>query len=177
MTWREPKMIAPPGVIEAAQVTLDVGDPGKVAIAFMGSTNSPGPPYPKLPFCSPPSADVNCLVNDLDQSVNFGPVPGYENTTWNGYVAVTTNALSHNPTFLAAPVNDPSDPLERGVCGPLRCQAGYDFIDIVIAPDGVPYASFVDACAKTCDALGNGVIGTLDGGPSLRSERHDHGGA
>ena len=40
--WSTPRMIAPPGVRETNFPTIDVGDPGKIAITFPGSTSTAG---------------------------------------------------------------------------------------------------------------------------------------
>jgi hypothetical protein len=40
--WSTPLMIAPPGVHEVDFPTIDVGDPGRVAISFPGTTSSAG---------------------------------------------------------------------------------------------------------------------------------------
>jgi hypothetical protein len=40
--WSTPLMIAPPGVHEVDFPTLDVGDPGKIAITFPGTTSTEG---------------------------------------------------------------------------------------------------------------------------------------
>ncbi len=41
-TWGKPMMIGPPGLKEAALSTIDVGAPGKVAIAYLGREESAG---------------------------------------------------------------------------------------------------------------------------------------
>ena len=149
--WTEPVVANAPGLDEANLATLTVGDPGKVAIAYYGSTNSP---FPKCKSeCS--SAD-------------------YVETTWNGYLTISPDALSDNPTFITGTINDPKDPLVRGVCGPGRCKSVFDFIDVTIGPDGIPYAAFVDDCMKDCTVFTpdesdyEGVMTKLVGGPRLR---------
>lgn len=151
-TWSRPLMVAAPGVKEVNLPTLDVGAPGKVAIGYVGSTNSP---YAK---CAP-----QCSADH------------YKDTTWNGYITMTVDALSKSPTFYSAPVNDPRDPFTRGRCDfdSGRCGSMLDFMDIEISPNGQPYAVYVDACLVTCPPGGPpdgqaGVVGTLAGGPSLR---------
>lgn len=142
--WSTPIMVAPPGVNETDLPSIDVGAPGKVAIAYYGTSNSPG-----------------------------GTFQGsYTNTTWNGYMTITTGALSSTPLFFSAPLNDPSDPFHRGRCGPGRCGAVFDFIDVVVGPNGTAYSSFVDTCVGGCKTGGSndgaaGVMGNLVGGPSL----------
>jgi hypothetical protein len=146
-TWSKPMMIAPPGVTQAALPALAIAPgqpPGRIAFLFMGSTNAPTEPYPR--------------------------VEGrYERVRWNAYLGLTVNALDPNPVLYAAPVNDPHDPLVKGMCAPVRCQAEYDFIDVEVGFDGLPWAVMVDACFQgTCNALGEDVVGRLVGGPSLR---------
>jgi hypothetical protein len=150
--WSKPMMVGAPGVNEVTLPTLDIGDPGKVAIAYMGSTNSP------FRKCRP-----DCTSGD------------YSKTEWNGYITMTANALATSPTFYSGTANSLDDPLYRGRCDfSNRCSPILDFIDIEISPDGTPYAAFVDACTATC-ALGttpsntsDAVVGRLVGGPPLR---------
>lgn len=154
LTWSDPRMVAPPRLNEAALPTLDVGAPGKVAIAYMGTGNSPGgPPFP----------------GERQGSKDDTMREGYEGVTWNGYITMTTAALEEDPVFFTATVNDPGDPLVVGTCGPGRCARAGDFFDVVIGPDGVPSAAFVDACVvDRCVLVGEGIVGRLVGGPSLR---------
>lgn len=159
--WSKPMMIAPPGVNETNLPSLDVGSVGKVAIAYMGTENSPGMnkkgEWPNQGGCS---ALTSCPSGDE-----------YEKTTWNAYMTVTTNALADRPVFYSATVNDKDDPIKRGRCGPGRCDTTiYDFIDITIAPDGQVWSSWVDACTIVCtdpkatsNAGNDGLIGRLMG--------------
>jgi hypothetical protein len=144
-TWSQPLMIGPPGLTEANLPAIDIGDDGKVAITYMGSTNAPGGEAPT------------------------GSGPAYAKATWNGYITMTVDALADDPLFFTAPVNDPADPFVKGGCGVGRCQQVFDFIDVVIAPDGTPYTSMVDGCPRrgACPSLGQGVVGRLVGGPPL----------
>jgi hypothetical protein len=167
-TWGRPVMVGGPDLDEAQLPSIAVGDPGRVALLYMGTTSSPGPPY--------------CVRTTLDACVNADGSPGrppadYAATTWNGYMAISTDALSQRPTFTTATVNEPSDPLVRGICGPVRCQQAYDFLKVVIAADGTPWGSFVDACtadpAAACPPLGKGVAAHLVGAPSLIGSRAD----
>lgn len=147
VTWSEPMMIAAPGVNEAALPSVDAGAPGRIAIAYMGTKDSPWPG----------SAD-------------------YEGVGWNGYITMTTKALKDDPTLLTATVNDPADPLVVGSCGPFRCRNTANFFDVAIGPDGTPWAAFVDECVvdePRCDSFpgitpSEGIVGRLVGGPSLR---------
>jgi hypothetical protein len=147
-TWSQPMEIGPPGLKEADLPSLEVGGVGKVAQAYMGSTNSPGAPWKSSK---------------------------YQKTTWNGYMTETTNALDKNPVFYTASVNNPKDPMVRGTCGPDRCLPVYDFIDVAIDPNGGVWGSFVDGCTAFCvttptsaNNASLGVVGRLVGGPSLK---------
>ncbi|MFN2595032.1 MAG: sialidase family protein [Actinomycetota bacterium] len=168
--WGKPMMIGAPGIKEATLPSLTIGADGKIAAVYYGSTNSPGKPFPESKDCKPDPAKCFKALFFLNP-----PDPKrYEDVTWNGYMTVTADALAKHPKFYSASINDPSDPFVRGTCGPIRCKAVYDFIDVVIDRQGRPWASYVDACVTTCVTKGpndvgdEGVVGTLVGGPSLR---------
>jgi hypothetical protein len=148
-SFTKPIMVGPPGLKEAWGPTLDIGATGKIALAYLGSTNAPGGESP------------------------IGRGPAYtEEVTWNGYITTTVNALSKKPRFFTTSLNPFSDPIGRGECSPVRCGAQGDFIEVVIDPDGRPWTSMVDACpapGKVCGSTGGpGFVGTVDGGPKLR---------
>ena len=157
-TWSKPVMIGAPGLTETNLPQIDARGVGKVAIVYYGSTNSP---FPK------------CKL-DCEN-------PTYKNTTWNGYITISATALDKNPTFYTGVVNDPADPLVRTECGPGRCQQVFDFIDVEIGYDGIPYGAFVDSCMPSpdkgqpgCTAATpgegdyEGLMSKLVGGPSLK---------
>lgn len=146
-TWSAPKMVAPPGVTETNIPTIASGAPGTVAVLYMGSTVEYG--Y---------------------RSRNYGKAG------WNGYITVSTSALSADPVFTTTTANPLTDPLVRGTCGPSRCQNVFDFLDIIVAPDGRVWATFVDTCTGPCS--GNRSAASTDGkeaatplviGPNLRT--------
>ncbi|HJR44098.1 MAG TPA: sialidase family protein [Actinomycetota bacterium] len=165
-SWGKPMMIAPPGLKEGNLPGLDVGDPGKIAVVYMGSENSPFKPNGNWE-----SPECTLVEDQLGQCGD----PRYKNTTWNGYMTISDNALDDDPLFYTATVNDKKDPLVRTTCGPGRCHAVYDFIDIVIGPDGTAWGAFVDACIMACadpkadgNAGAEAIVGHLVGGPKLR---------
>ncbi len=162
-TWGTPIMVGPPGLKEANIPDIRVGAPGKIAVVYMGSTNSPHVPFSEPQDCT--EETQKCV----DVFLGNTPPADYTNTTWNGYITVSPNVLDANPTFYTAPVNDPADPLVRGACGPQRCQVEYDFLDVQIAPDGTAWAAFSDGCMDTVchPTVGAGVAGHLAGAPSL----------
>jgi hypothetical protein len=161
-TWGKPIPIGPPRLKEGNLPSIDVTTPGKVAVAYMGSENSPGGPnWPDTPSCD--ALSLEC------------PYPEeYTNVTWNGYITMSANALAKRPVFYTSTVNNKKDPLIRTSCGPGRCRALYDFLDVQIAPDGTPWATFVDGCIAVCvtepprNQGADGLAGRLVGGPPLR---------
>src|SRR5436305_3270611 len=145
-TWAAPLDILPPGVARTQNPAIDVGDPGRVAISFVGSEQPKGTPEDKV--------------------------------TWNAYVAQSVDARDADPTFYAAPANDPAtDPVWKGECGSsIRCGNMGDFYDVTVGPDGTPRGAFVDSCPgaqNECtsfgvtDPRGEAIMGQLVGGPPL----------
>jgi hypothetical protein len=159
--WSKPMMVGAPQVNEANLPSIAIGAKGKIAIAYMGTTNSPGMPFP----------------NEGGECTALGACPEpdeYKKTTWNGYVTITAKALAGDPLFYSSTVNTPKDPLIRGACGPGRCKAVFDFIDVTIDRNGTTWSAWVDGCITICAASGpsnigsDGVVGRLVGGPRLR---------
>ena len=161
-SWSRPMMVGPPGLKEANLPSLDVGDPGKVAISYMGSENSP--------FRLGKDGGGECTAVNT-----CGDEDAYAKTTWNGYTTISANVLDKNPIFYSGTVNNKKDPLIRDTCGPGRCRAVFDFIDVVIGPDGTAWSAWVDGCISICatpmgesNIGSDGVVGRLVGGPKLR---------
>ena len=152
-SWSKPVMVGAPGLREANLATLDVGDPGKVAIAYMGSTNV------KITKSKDP--------DEADKRDHL-------QATWNAYLTASVDVFDRNPTFITGQVNDSDDPIKRQTCGPGRCGRVFDFIDVFVSPDGTPWAAFTDACVADCVSKGFGemgdeaFIGHLVGGPKLQ---------
>ena len=144
-TWGKPMMIAAPGLTETVHATVDVGKPGSVAIAYYGTD------------------DVKGKIDKRTYPV--------DKVAWDGFITMSDNVFDKNPTFYSGTVNDPKDPLTRGDCGPRRCQDAIDFIDVVISPDGIPFAAFADSCTVPCEGAKTqfaGVVGSLVRGPKLQ---------
>jgi hypothetical protein len=160
--WSAPLVVSAPKVNEAALPTLVVGDVGQIAITYLGSTNSPGVPFP------PPCALATVC-------------PAYANETWNTYITETWNALNDNPLFWSAPINNPAYPTWYG-CSPslvilpsgavtFGCSAGtalgspgsdpdqigghVDYYGMNMAPDGTPWIGFFQACPLQQPVPGN----------------------
>jgi hypothetical protein len=183
-TWSPARKASPPGVTATEFPAIAAGADGRVAFAYIGTTLKDGYGNDMSPQCSDP---VGLQCTDPT---------GWEEATWNAYIGVMTNALDPAPTIVTVTVNDPLDPVARGICGRTRCGSMGDFIDIVIDPAGRPWAAFVDMCNETCvsDAssgndAGMGFMGTLVAGPALRGvaaalpqllpqpAMHEHAGA
>ena len=160
--FSKPFMVAPPGVNEAWGPALDAGDTGRVAFSYLATTNSPGGP-----FCAT-TTPTSCKTADGSEGK---PDSAYDRTTWSGYIGESVDALADDPVFYTAPVNDPRDPLTRGVCGSIQCEPTHEFHGVSIGPDGTPWASFADGCdsdpADGCTGS-MGIVGRLVGGPTLR---------
>jgi hypothetical protein len=154
-TWSRPMMVGAPGVNEANIPAIAVTAGGRVAISYMGTTTSPGKPFPN---------DSNCL---LTSTTCPSATDDYVDTTWNGYITVSDDPLAKNPTYTSVSVNAESDPLTVGECGPFRCQQQYDFDDVQLGADGTPWAVFSDGCDQDliCESLGEAVVGHIVGLP------------
>jgi hypothetical protein len=118
-TFGAPIRVAAAGLKEAWGPAIDLDAKGRVALAYMGSSTSPGKPW----------------------------TGSYSATTFTGYLALLPQPLSSRPVVLSAPVTtDPDEALVRGRCGPGRCdESVLDFIDVALAPDGSVYGSFIDS--------------------------------
>ncbi|MFN2581999.1 MAG: sialidase family protein, partial [Candidatus Dormibacteria bacterium] len=119
-TFGAPMMVGAPGVKEAWGPVLGFDSAGHLALAYMGSTNSPGAPW--------------------------GCGNSYASVTFTGYIALIDHPLDPNPLINSAPVTPPSHPLAQGNCGPDRCNNTInDFIDVKVAPDGSAWGAYVDS--------------------------------
>jgi hypothetical protein len=172
LTWSSPLMIAAPGVNEAAEPELVVGARGQVAVAYYGSKNSPGIPFP--PPCLS-GASVSC--------------PGYESETWDTYITETWNALAKQPLFWSATLNDPADstwygftpssmrvatPSGVGFAGGVGAFAGgltgetlsgrLDYFGMTMAPDDTPWVGFSQECPFGLPIGGNPNCSQAAGG-------------
>lgn len=158
-TWSKPLMVGPPGVNATSHPSIAAGAEGRVAFTYIGTTAPGG--YVTL------SNPVVALLNPNQVAAD---------ASWNAYVGLITDALSETPTVVTVTANDPADPVARKNCGRERCGDMGDFLDIVIDPEGRPWAAHVDMCTEECrndtkaprDFVGVGFVGTLNTGPALR---------
>jgi len=161
LTWSRPMNVAPPGVVEADLPRVAAFAPGKISVAYVGSTNAPGN-APYYDYC-----DV--LLSQCTEG-------RYGGVRWNGYIAEIDDLFAADPTVRTATVNDPARPLFVGGCSADgACMANLDFIDVHFDAAGTPWAAFVDDCewargfraimtthTPPCgDNVGEGILGRL----------------
>jgi hypothetical protein len=160
-SWGAPIPLAPPGVREAALPRPAADGTGRVAIAYMGSTDSPGtkPFYEYCNYLLGPCSDGN-----------------YAGVTWNGYLTVIEDALAERPLLETATINPPDQPMLIGGCSADgACKAVLDFLDAAFGPGGDAFGAYSDDCAierdftpafgadfgRCGDNVGEGVVGRL----------------
>ena len=170
-TWSKPIALAPPGVAEGAlpRPAADPNHPGRVAVAWLGSTNAPGhaPFYAYCDVLLTPCSDAN-----------------YAGATWNGYLTEIQNVFAARPVLQTATVDPPNQPLFTGGCSADgACKANLDFIHAQFGPDGTAWGVFVDDCAwkrqftpifnpsagQCEDGVGEGIFGRLVPAPRRKS--------
>ncbi|MDQ4095242.1 MAG: glycoside hydrolase [Actinomycetota bacterium] len=131
------------------------GDPGKVTITYPGTNDLPKG-YGTKGYADGPPTDK-----------------WVRNVAWGANFTTSTNGLSKKPRFRTT-IATGRDPIGRGqMCvAATRCEYLVDFIEAVIAPNGLPYASFVDGCLGRCarswkgpqkEGTGIGVLATTHG--------------
>ncbi|HVF54245.1 MAG TPA: sialidase family protein [Actinomycetota bacterium] len=141
-TWRKPIRVSLPSVNEANLPALSASPDGTVAIAYMGTAQSPGSPWG---YWEP------CLTSVGATTSECPPEPAaYERTTWHGFVAISEDAFRKPGSWYTVRANQVTDPLVRGTCGPIRCHSVADFIDVFVTTRGEIWASFVDDCIDAC---------------------------
>ena len=133
--WSTPMMIAPPGVHEVDFPSIDVGDPGRIAITFPGTTSSGGAKDKTRPWNSYVVMSTNALsANPLFLS-NIA-----------------------NPKF------DPVHRGDCGGESGGRCGRMYDFLDVVVSryDQGRVFATAVDTCTAVDNCMYRRVAGEND---------------
>tara|TARA_A200000113_G_scaffold124053_1_gene111648 strand:- start:3100 stop:4599 length:1500 start_codon:yes stop_codon:yes gene_type:complete len=168
-TWEQESIrISPAGVISTVFPQTDAGDPGRIAITYLGSENTE-------------------MLNESDLDGNpwngnahYAP----NNATYHLYITYSLNALDENPIFHTYRVTD--DPVQVGsIClnsGDCRDIGGsnrnlLDFNDLHIDRQGRVYVAFADGCTGDCATNpnatasdsrdGRGAVYYLASGPSL----------
>ena len=169
-TWEQTSIrVSPVEVISATFPHTSAGDPGRIAIAYLGSENASALGQPDLDG------------NPWNGNAHYTP----SNVTHYLYVTFSLNALDEDPIFHTQRISP--DPVQVGsIClnsGDCRSDDGgsnrnlLDFNDLHIDLEGRVYIGFADGCTGTC-ASGNettsansrdrlGSVYYLANGPSL----------
>lgn len=169
-TWDSENIrISPAEVISTTFPQTDAGDPGRIAITYLGSENS-------------------SLLNTTDIDGNNWNGNGHyapNGVHYHLYVTYSLNALDENPTFHTRRITD--DPVQIGaIClnsGDCRSDQGgsnrnlLDFNDLHIDKQGRVYIAFADGCIDACASsenpqpadsrTGRGAVYFMANGPSL----------
>lgn len=130
-SWVDAGSIAPPGLRDAAQASLDVTPDGLVALAYYGSYDA-ADAVEVQPCEEDPQA---CVVRALTHT-DVG-----NDGSWMGHVSLIRGAGSESMEVWTATTGDAA--LVKGACG-VRCQDAADFRDTLFTPDGAAWATFVD---------------------------------
>jgi len=160
--------ISPAEVISTTFPHIDAGDPGRIAITYLGSENSSELDRPDIDG------------NPWDGNPHYAPA----NVSYYLYVTYSQNALDPEPLFHTVRVSP--DPVQVGsIClnsGDCRDIGGsnrnlLDFNDLHIDREGRVYVAFADGCTGECAAKDDpqpedsrsrlGSVYYLGNGPSL----------
>ena len=169
-TWEQTSIrISPIEVISATFPLTSAGDPGRIAITYLGSENADALGQPDIDG-EPWDGNAHYATTNVSHYL---------------YVTYSLNALDENPIFHTQKVSP--DPVQVGsIClnsGDCRSNEGgsnrnlLDFNDLHIDLEGRVYIAFADGCTGTC-ASGNdttasnsrdrlGSVYYLGNGPSL----------
>lgn len=123
-TTQGPYRVSPPEVQGTVFAGLAAGSDGRIALAYLGTTDS-------------------------DQ----GPDDARAATEWHLYAAMSLDADAEAPTFVTVRVTPADDPVQRGsICHSKACRDGnrnlLDFIDLSAGPDGRFWVSYADGCTS-----------------------------
>lgn len=174
-TWEQESIrISPNQVISTVFPQTDAGDPGRIAITYLGSENSE--------MLNQSDLDGN----PWNGNAHYAP----NNATYHLYITFSLNALDDEPIFHTYRVTD--DPVQRGsIClnsGDCRDIGGsnrnlLDFNDLHIDREGRVYVAFADGCTGECATNANssaensrdglGSVYYLAAGPSLLVDMGD----
>ena len=145
-SWAQDSMrISPVEVISTTFPQIDAGDPGRIAVTYLGSENA-------------------SLLDTTDIDGNNWTGNGHyapNGVHYHLYITYSLNALDENPTFHTMRVTQ--DPVQVGaMClnsGDCRSDQGgsnrnlLDFNDLHIDREGRVYVAFADGCIAECASL------------------------
>lgn len=171
-TWDETSLrISPRAVISSTFPHIDAGDPGRIAIAYLGSEDKQ--------FYN--TADID------SQPWRGNPHTAPNDTVYHLYVTYSLNALDDEPVFHTVQITE--DPVQRGsICissgdcrdiGSSNNRNLLDFNDLHLDKEGRVYIAFADGCTGSCAESGSapdsrdalGMVAILESGPSLYAEK------
>jgi len=168
-SWEQTSIrISPAAVISTTFPQIDAGDPGRIAVTYLGSEN--------ISELGGPDIDGE----EWDGNPHYAP----ENVSYYLYVTYSLNALDPNPVFHTVRVSP--DPVQVGsIClNSGDCRDGnrnlLDFNDLHIDREGRVYVAFADGCTGECATMEDpqpedsrsrlGSVYYLGSGPSLYEE-------
>lgn len=169
--------ISPVEVISTAFPQTDAGDPGRIAVTYLGSENK---------SCGSNITSNPCTIPE-NWTGNAHNAPN--EVHYHLYVTYSLNALDENPIFHTRRLTD--DPVQIGsIClnsGDCNSDQGgsnrnlLDFNDLTIDLEGRVYIAFADGCTGTCASgnnsqpadsrTGRGSVYFMANGPSLYLEK------
>jgi hypothetical protein len=177
-TWDQKSLpVSPPEVISTTFPHIAAGDPGRIALAYLGSENAEKLGTPDIDNKS------------WDGNPHYAPAGVH----YHLYVTYSLNALDAEPKWTTVKVTD--DPVQVGsICissGDCRNIGGsnrnlLDFNDLHIDREGRVYVAFADGCTGDCATMadaqpkdsrsGMGTVAILAKGPSLYADMADFTG-
>jgi hypothetical protein len=120
------------------------------------------------------NAWLDARSTDPEECVLNTPPDGYENATWHGYLGGVHEAGWGSPETETARVSGEGNPLAEGYCHPSACGGGgSNSHDLVVGPEGQPWASFVGFDPNASD--GEELVTRLADGASLWDETDPNG--
>jgi hypothetical protein len=164
VTWDQSSIrVSPVEVVSATFPHIDAGDPGRIAVAYLGSE------------------DGHRIGTGGESEWDGNPHSAPDETRYHLYVTMSLNALDAEPVFYTFRVT--TDPVQIGsICiSSGGCSDGnrnlLDFNDLHIDRDGRVYVAYADGCTGECVTMSEpapadsrdaaGMVAILDLGPSL----------
>jgi hypothetical protein len=142
-TWSTPIAVEMPGVLQVHKPVIAVpalGAPGRVAVAYIGNSETSENPAPQTWTCAVPALPCR----------RVGGV-------YHGYITTTKDIFAANPVFISVQVDNNADPLlpfGYNPDGPTVTSSRSDFIGIYMDAKGTPWAYFYrDECATEGSCL------------------------
>jgi hypothetical protein len=142
-TWSTPIAVEKPGVLQVHKAVIAVpalGAPGRLAVAYIGNSETSENPDPQTWTCA----------------VAFLPC-GRVGGVYHGYITATKNIFAAHPVFSSVQVDSNADPLlpfGYNPDGATVTSSRADFIGIYMDAKGTPWAYFYkDVCATESNCL------------------------